>query len=112
MVLGISLFFMNRKASRCCKYRPYHSCVFRFILYFSNSQVFQNNPTFIIRYIRVSTDLSFVQAMDFSEDNRYLVCALGDSKQIAIYRLSKEGGSLYKQFPIGIFPHFLSFLNS
>ena len=40
--------------------------------------------------------------MDFSEDNRFLVCALGGSKQIAIYRLSKEGGILYKQFPIGL----------
>lgn len=39
--------------------------------------------------------------MDFTEDNRFLVCALGGNKQIAIYRLSKEGGSLYKQFPIG-----------
>ena len=38
--------------------------------------------------------------MDFSEDNRFLVCSLGGSKQIAIYRLSKEGGTLYKQFDI------------
>ena len=55
----------------------------------------------ILRYIRVSTELDVVEAMDFTEDNRYLVCALLGSKEIAIYRLSMEGGTLYKHFPIG-----------
>lgn len=55
----------------------------------------------ISRYIRVSTDLDVVDTMDFTEDNRYLVCALLGSKEIAIYRLSMEGGTLYKHFPIG-----------
>ena len=60
-----------------------------------------SSGTMIPRYIRVSTDLDVVDTMDFTEDNRYLVCALLGSKEIAIYRLSMEGGTLYKHFPIG-----------
>ena len=50
----------------------------------------------------MSTDLDVVEAMDFTEDNRYLVYALMGTKEIAIYRLTMEGGSLYKHFPIGL----------
>ena len=50
----------------------------------------------------MSTDLDVVEAMDFTEDNRYLVCALMGTKEIAIYRLTMEGGSLYKHFPVGL----------
>ena len=41
--------------------------------------------------------------MDFTEDNRYLVCAYSSSKKIGIFRLSPEGGTLYKEFPIGMY---------
>lgn len=47
--------------------------------------------------------------MDFSEDNRYLICAYGSSKKIGIYRLSMEGGALFKEFPIGTFRFIFSY---
>ena len=50
----------------------------------------------------MSTELEEVECMDFTEDNRYLVCAYSSSKKIGIFRLSPEGGTLYKEFPIGM----------
>ena len=52
----------------------------------------------------MSTELEDVETMDFSPDNRYLVCAYSSSRKIGIFRLTPEGGSLFREFPIGGIP--------
>ena len=49
----------------------------------------------------MSTELEDVECMDFTEDNRYLVCAYSSSRKVGIFRLTPEGGSLFREFPIG-----------
>lgn len=52
----------------------------------------------------MSTELEDVETMDFTPDNRYLVCAYSSSRKIGIFRLTPEGGSLFREFPIGGIP--------
>ncbi|KAK8808591.1 hypothetical protein WA158_008492 [Blastocystis sp. Blastoise] len=52
------------------------------------------------KYLRVVIEGDFADKIGFSEDDKYLVCALNSTHKINVYSVSSEGITLFTQFDI------------